>query len=168
MTEQAENNPQPTGGDESSVIKELRKQLAKASDRVKELEGRERVRAFTDAGISEQGRKAMDRLYDGDDLTPEAVRSFATDHGIAVEAESTETPPEGGGQQPDVSPEEQARRAAQDRISQVAAVGNPPPPQDPLSELNQKIEQATADGDMTTVLRLNSEKAQRLRTAAGV
>ena len=156
-----------TDGD-SSVIKDLRKQLKALTAERDELRAGARSRAFADAGITDAGRKAMNALYEGD-LELDAIRSFAEDNGITVTAASDDAAatPDGDTQPAEVPETEQARRAAQQRMQQVNQLGNTPPPADPATELQQRIAKAADDGNQGEVMRLKSEQVQRLR-AAGV
>lgn len=152
-------------GQDSSVIKALRKQIADLTSERDDLRADARRRAFVDAGITEAGRKAMDRLYDGD-LEVDAVRAFAEDNGITVTADDTDTTDGGGDPDAAVPDVEQARRDAQHRAAQAHALGATPPPATPADELNDRIAKAATEGNQAEVFRLKSEQIQRLR--AGV
>lgn len=153
----------PTGEettDESSVIKQLRKQLADATKERDELKAGARQRAFADAGITEAGRNAMDRLYDGD-LDADAIRAFAADNGITVTTDTATA--ETAAAPVEVPAAEQERRDAQARIGQLGAVASTPPPADAASELKAQITAAEEAGDLKTAIRLKSEQAMQLR-----
>lgn len=79
--------------DESSVIRELRKQLKASEERLSTLEPLARKLAFTEAGVDLSSKSAQffASKYDGD-LDAEAIRAAATEHGFVSEA-ATNTPP---------------------------------------------------------------------------
>lgn len=152
--------------DDSSVIKKLRKQLADLTAERDDLKAGARQRAFTDAGVTEAGRKAMDKLYDGD-LDGDQIRSFAQDNGIALAAEETgDAGDTQSGVAPDVSDEEQARRAATQRVNGATNIGTTPPPANAGDDLNNKITEAEEAGDVRTSVALKAQKLERMRANA--
>ena len=156
--------PDDTPDGESSVIRDLRKQLKTLQAERDELRGKARLRAFADAGVTDAGRKAMDRLYDGD-LDPAAIKTFAVEHGIAVA--NGDEPTGAGGEHAEVPAEEQSRRDAAARVAATHAAGAAPPPADPRSDLQRRIEEAQEKGDIGTAVRLKSEQLLAMRNAAG-
>lgn len=154
----------PEGEQDNALIKSLRKQIKDLTAERDGLKADARSRAFADAGVTEAGRKAMDRLYDGD-LDGDTIRAFAAENGIQLASEES---PSGGEQETpaEVAPEEQARRDAAQRVASVTANGTPPPPTDGASELKNQIAQAEKDGDVLGAIRLKSQQVDQMRRTA--
>jgi hypothetical protein len=79
--------------DESSVIRNLRKQVRENADAAKRADAAERKLAFIEAGVpATKATEYFIRGYDGE-LTPEAIKAAAVEAGF-VQAEEEETDPE--------------------------------------------------------------------------
>lgn len=143
---------------ESPVIRQLRqqlkakdKELKARDDRLADLEESQRTSVFKEAGfdLKAEDEKAKNRaeavlkLHEGD-LTPEAIKQTAERYGFA------EVP------QTQVDPLQQQRIAqgnAADQLLSTSQQPSPPP------DLDQRIAEAEANGDVATTISLKMERA---------